>query len=200
MVWVCGFIPSSCKMAYSVDDIIDEVIRREGGFVNDPQDGGGATNYGISLKYIRGIGLDNNNDGTINEADILLVTKKQAAMLYKQDFYYKNHYDILDKNFRAIMLDMAVMSGGARASTLLQETLNDLECRPELKEDGMVGARTKAALDYCISIYGVAGVMNALTIKRIEFYRAICERRPSQYKFLAGWTNRAQEFLVPTHE
>lgn len=187
-------------MTYSVNDIIEEVIRREGGYVDDPQDGGGATKHGISLRYVRGIGLDNNNDGVIDKADIALVTKKQAAMLYKQDFYYKNGYDTINKDFRAIMLDMAVMSGGARASTLLQETLNDLECVPELKEDGAVGPRTRAALEYCIKIYGVPGVINALTIKRIEFYRAICERRPSQLKFLAGWTNRAQEFLIPTHE
>lgn len=187
-------------MTYSVNQIIEDIIRREGGYVDDPDDSGGATNYGISLKYIRGIGLDNNNDGIIDEKDIALVTKEQAAMLYKQDFYYKFGYETLHKDFRAIMLDMAVMSGGARASTILQETLNDMDCRPELKEDGMVGPRTNAALNYCINIYGVAGVMNALTIKRIEFYRAICDRRPSQLKFLAGWCNRAQEFLVPTHE
>jgi len=185
-------------MAYSVNDIIKEVIKREGGYVDDPNDGGGATNFGISLRYIRGIGLDNNEDGVIDEQDIAEVTEKQAALLYKQDFYYKYGYDRLDKNFRAIMLDMAVMSGGARASTILQETLNDLESDPELKEDGMVGQRTVKALNYCIKVYGVPSVMNALTIKRIEFYRAICDRRPSQLKFLPGWTNRAQEFLIAT--
>jgi lysozyme family protein len=185
-------------MAYSVNDIIKEVIRREGGYVDDPADGGGATNHGISLKYIRGIGLDVNEDGIIDEADIAEVTEKQAALLYKQDFYYKYGYDNLDKNFRAIMLDMAVMSGGARASTILQETLNDLESDPELKEDGLIGPRTVKALNYCIKVYGVPSVMNALTIKRIEFYRAICDRRPSQLRFLAGWTNRAQEFLIAT--
>ena len=185
-------------MAYSVNDIIKDVIRREGGYVDDPVDGGGATKHGISLRYIRGIGLDINEDGIIDEQDIAEVSVKQATLLYKQDFYYKYGYDRLDKNFRAILLDMAVMSGGARASIILQETLNDLESDPELKEDGLVGPRTIKALDYCIKVYGVPSVMNTLTIRRIDFYREICERRPSQLRFMAGWTNRAQEFLIAT--
>lgn len=184
-------------MSITVDGIIWGVIRREGGYNDDPDDAGGATNYGISLRYARGIGLDNNKDGVIDEEDIILVTAQQAFILYKQDFYYKEGYDRLLKDFRAIMLDMAVMSGGARANILLQETLNDMNCRPELKEDGMIGPRTRSALQNVVNRYNMASVMNSLTIRRIEFYRQIVERRPSQAKFLSGWMNRAQEFLVP---
>ena len=47
----------------SVRQIAEEIVRREGGFVSDPDDPGGATNHGVTIHTMRHLGLDLNQDG-----------------------------------------------------------------------------------------------------------------------------------------
>ena len=49
----------------SVDEIATEIVAREGGYVNDPDDPGGATKYGVTIGTMKRLGLDLNRDGRV---------------------------------------------------------------------------------------------------------------------------------------
>ena len=61
-------------MKTSFEDIIEEVLKHEGGYVNDPDDAGGETNFGIAKKF--------NPD-----VDIKNLTKEGAKKIYYDKFY-----------------------------------------------------------------------------------------------------------------
>jgi len=54
----------------TVKQIAREIVQREGGYVNDPDDPGGATNFGVTIHTMRRLGLDLNNDGDVDTADV----------------------------------------------------------------------------------------------------------------------------------
>ena len=53
-------------MSKTVRDIAKGIVLREGGFVNDPDDLGGATNFGVTIHTMRRLGLDLDGDGDVN--------------------------------------------------------------------------------------------------------------------------------------
>ena len=55
---------------HSVESIAAEIVRREGGYVNDPDDPGGATNHGVTIHTMKGLGLDLTGDGKVDTADV----------------------------------------------------------------------------------------------------------------------------------
>ena len=55
---------------HSVERIAAEIVRREGGFVNDPDDPGGATNHGVTIHTMRQLRLDLDGNGRIDTADV----------------------------------------------------------------------------------------------------------------------------------
>lgn len=64
----------------SVEAIADEIIAREGGFVNDPDDPGGATKHGVTIHTLRRLGLDLDRDGRVTVADVRRVTRATARL------------------------------------------------------------------------------------------------------------------------
>lgn len=178
---------------HSVDSLVADILRREGGYVDDPDDKGGATNYGISLRYARGVGLDLNGDGVVDGEDICLVTPEIAAELYKQDFYHKPRIDRLPDLVQPIMFDWAVNSGPPRAIGGLQEVLTLAGWKCDI--DGVIGPQTIRACQEAATQMGPL-LVNALSEYREEFYRRIVERDPSQGRFLKGWIRRAREFRM----
>ncbi len=180
----------------SVDEMIADILRREGGYVDDPDDAGGATKHGISLRYAKGLGLqmDLDDDGDVDADDIRMVTPAQAAALYKRDFLVRPKFDELPEDLQPHLFDMAVNHGPARAWMLLQGACNELG--QDLEEDGRFGPATKRALLMVLNTMGRTRLQNALVDERLMFYEAIVDRRPSQERFLAGWRNRAEEFRI----
>jgi len=61
-----------------IDDIADEILAREGGYVDDPDDLGGPTNYGVTLKTLQGLGLDLDADGDVDTDDLKQMTHDRA--------------------------------------------------------------------------------------------------------------------------
>lgn len=179
----------------TVEEMAREIVRREGGFVDNPADPGGATQYGVSLRYAQKIGLDNNGDGSIDEKDIRMVTPAQAVDLYMRDFFYDPGLDQLPYWLHAQLFDIAVNAGAPRAVMLVQEVCNDFD-GAGLKEDGVAGPRTVKAVEKLARRCGWKWVSNALVNARIDFYEDLVKRRPQQAQFLRGWTNRAKEFIV----
>lgn len=187
--------------AAAVDRMIRDILRREGGYVDDPLDPGGATNHGVSLRYARGIGLDLDGDGDTDADDIRLVTPAVAAQLYHDDFYSGPRINRLPAPIQPVVFDWAVNSGPPRAIIGLQGVLNEaywvdpgLGLAP-LDEDGVIGPLTRRAAGAASEALGPV-LVNALVDARIAFYHDIVTARPASRRFLRGWLRRAEEFRV----
>ncbi|MFZ5747676.1 MAG: glycoside hydrolase family 108 protein [Pseudomonadota bacterium] len=192
----------------------DRLLRIEGGYSNDPADRGGATRYGISLRFLKAEGkidldgdgiadFDLDFDGDIDGADIRKLSRDDARYLYQRCFWRPLDCDSYPVPLGEALFDQAVNGGLRAAGKLLQSALNDLTsvrrsapgCPAPLKEDGAIGMRTRAALDWCLQQGGVgmAGVIAAYRRAAADRYRAIVAADPTQQRFLRGWLNRAAE-------
>ena len=107
---------------------IKTVLKHEGGFVNDPDDPGGATNWGISLRFLKGQGLevgDVDHDGDIDADDILKMSQSDAIAIYRQAFWVKNGYGSFpDHRVAAKTFDLCVNMGPRQAHKILQRAIN----------------------------------------------------------------------------
>ena len=179
-----------------VQKMLDEVLRKEGGYNDIKEDRGGATNFGISLRYARGLGLrlDNDGDGDVDADDILLVTEQQARVLYVEDFYVGPRYHRLPYALRPFMVDFAINSGAARASIELQDVLNARGSQPPLVADGVIGPATLRAVDRVLQRTGQSALLHALVQNRVDYVLSIIARDPSQAKFRKGWITRIESF------
>ncbi len=116
-----------------------KVVRRwEGGLVDHPSDPGGITKWGISLRFLRSVGIDINGDGVIDGKDIRSLTEKQVKKVYHDHFWSKCYCDFLPAGVDLAAFDCGVNQGPGRAKRLLQKAL-------KVKVDGKVGPITLAA-------------------------------------------------------
>ena len=103
-------------------DIAQEILKAEGGFVNDPDDPGGPTNYGVTLKTLKRLGPDLNKDGRVDIADLKQLIATQAVQIFVQDYFYKPQIDQLPHMLHAPVFDMYA-NAGSHAVKVLQRTL-----------------------------------------------------------------------------
>jgi len=183
----------------TIEDILDEVLRSEGGFVEDPADPGGATKHGISLRYARGVGLDNDGDGDTDRDDILRVTPAQARDLYRDDFWERPGISRLPGEIQPVMVDWAVNSGPPRPIMAMQRVINLAQVGHALDDDGVMGPKTRRAAEHAQSEMGPF-FNNAIVDERIAFYRRLVDSRPDSERFLRGWLTRAERFQMVTED
>lgn len=179
----------------TVDQMIEDILDREGGFVDHSADTGGATNHGISLRYAKGIGLDLDHDCDVDKDDIRMVTREMAGKLYQRDFFMRPKLYQLHEGLQPQLFDISVNSGPHRAIELLQRACNNL-LGTYIQEDGLMGPATRSLVGMAIAEGGVVAVNNELVDERIAFYERIRDRDPRQNVFFKGWVTRAQEFKV----
>jgi len=185
-----------------VDALLQEIVRREGGLADHPDDRGGITNHGISLRYARASGLDLNGDGVVDAADIRMVTPAKAVELYREDFYTGPGIDRLPAPLQPLMTDFAVNSGPARAVRELQDVLERTrQTAPSVlgeapvAVDGVIGPQTVAAAE---RVHAAVGdyLVNVLANARLDFLNGLVAQDPSQNAFLDGWRARVRDFIV----
>lgn len=182
----------------TVDEIITEIVKREGGLVDNPADKGGITNYGISLRYARGIGLDLNGDCHTDKDDIVLVTPQIAHDLYLRDFYYIPKIDGLPEPLQPFMVDFAINSGPGRAVMTLQALLGAMTNDTTLVQDGVIGPKTRAVAErLCDAMRPL--LVNQLVEARNRYLQWLVHRDPSQARFLSGWLARSNSFREAVH-
>jgi lysozyme family protein len=182
-----------------IREMINAIIRKEGGYNDHKEDRGGATNLGISLRYARGLGLrmDLDRDGDVDSADIMLVDHHIASCLYAEDFYAAPRFHLLPKLVQPFMFDFAVNSGPGRAVIEMQEMLNDEQVGsawPKLIADGRIGPMTVKAVLAAMERYGDKGLLTRLCNARQKWCDEIVQRDTSQQKFANGWRNRINSF------
>lgn len=160
---------------------IQTVLKNEGGFVNDPRDPGGATQWGISLRFIHDPAIDGDFDGDGDEdvEDVRSMTREQAIALYRTVFWDALRLgEIEDQQVATKMLDLAVNVGKVAAVKILQRALG-------CEVDGVLGIRTLTAVNGLIA----PSVLSALRLEAIAYYASIPAAKSQPY--LRGWILRA---------
>jgi len=170
-------------------EAIKVVLKHEGGFVDDPVDPGGATNFGVSLRWLKTQDLsigDIDGDGDIDSMDIANMTREQAVKIYKNRWWIPFAFSDIPKKYIAIkVFDTAVNMGSTRAIKILQRSLT-MAGYPT-KVDGIIGNRTLHNIEEANENH-VLGSYKAL---QWCFYKELIKRKPSMAKFENGWTRRA---------
>jgi lysozyme family protein len=160
-------------------DYLWVILKHEGLYVNHPNDPGGATNFGISLRFIKMKGIDVNNDGDINIKDIKDLTVEKASELYYNHFWLPMRLNLIDNELLKLHLfDMGINAGTKTAVRILQRLL-------EVDDDGIIGKKTVAA----INKYG-PNIVADYAIARKVYYNKIIERNPKLAVFKKGWYRR----------
>jgi len=186
----------------SVRDIATEIVAREGGFVNDPDDPGGATNHGVTIHTLRRLGIDVNRDTRIDVADVRALSRAQAVEIYLEHYYQRPGIAALPDVIQASVFDMYV-NAGTNAVKILQRLLTDMGQPCEV--DGEIGPQTirAAALAHDAA---PAHLADAYGIARRNYYYALADKRPASRKFArrrdggkGGWITRAEEFISPKY-
>lgn len=173
----------------AIKQLIDEVLKKEGGYINHPADKGGPTKYGITRRTLetwRGV--------PVESRDIELLDKDEAAQIYEARYYIWPGIDKLPELIRPVVFDMAVNHGPIKAVELLQDTLIKMTGK-KLVVDGWIGGHTMAAATIAVNVYG-QDVVRQLCNRRAAFYHKLVENNPSQAVFLQGWLTRADSFRV----
>ena len=152
------------------DDIIEVVLHHEGGYVNDPDDPGGETNFGIAKR-------------SHPDVDIKNLTKDGAKEIYYQDYWMKNRVPQMPDDLKHIYFDMSINQGRGRDVKILQKAANAKGAN--LKVDGGLGPKTIGALN------GVE--LERVRAYRIKYYADLVTRKPDLEKFYFGWFRRGLE-------
>ena len=184
----------------NVRQIAEEIVAREGGFVNDPDDPGGATNHGVTIHTLRRLGIDVTGDTRIDVADVRALSREQAVAIYLEHYYTRPGIAALPEALQASVFDMQV-NAGANAVKILQRLLSDMgfPCDP----DGQIGPQTIRAAQMAHEA-APAHLVDAYGIARRNYYYALGDSRPASRKFArardggkGGWIRRAEEFIRP---
>ena len=117
------------------DSALKVVLKWEGGLVDDPDDPGGVTNHGISIRFAGSIGLDIDGDGKTTRADIVDLTEEDAREIYQREFWMRLRCGSMPRELALCVFDCAVNQGTGAAARLLQRAA----C---VKVDGIVGPKT----------------------------------------------------------
>jgi len=166
--------------------LIDELIKREGGYVNDSIDAGGETNYGITKRVAEANGYA----GNMRSMPIEL-----AQRIYRQRYWDLLELDTVKAYCPEIverMFDMGVNMGQSRAGCFLQRSLNVLNKQGtawrDITVDGDVGNATLSALHHYMMERGDGALLNDM-LRCLEgtHYIESAECRPANERFVYGW-------------
>lgn len=165
--------------------VINTIIRTEGGYVNDPSDSGGETNFGITLSVARANGYF----GGMRDMPRAVAFDIYAARYWdavRADDLLKLSVKVAEE-----VVDTGVNMGTKRAGRMLQRALNVLNVRasiyPDLIVDGAVGGNTLEALRRYLTKRDEKTLVKALDCLQGAYYIELAERREKDERFVYGW-------------
>lgn len=158
-------------MPITFDEVFDRTIGHEGGYVNNPKDPGGETNWGVTK-----------NTATVNgyTGSMKSMTREQAKEIYQKAFWQRTQCEQYNPILGYQLFDAAVNHGIGNAIRILQRAVG-------VADDGRVGQLTLAAIQ-AKSIDDVVILFNA---ERLNFYTKLS----TFATFGKGWTNRVAQNL-----
>ncbi|MCY0385673.1 hypothetical protein OVY01_00135 [Robbsia sp. Bb-Pol-6] len=176
------------------DDLIVKVLATEKGYVNDPADAGGETNFGITIAVARAFGYT---------GPMKSMTRDTAIAIYRARYWTQPHFDqiaAVDLPLASNLFDGGVNMGPATAVAWMQRALNVLNAQgasfPDIVVDGGAGAMTLAALRMYKTQRGAPGMAVLLemvrALRRVAYIQ-IAENKPINEKFEYGWQQRVSQ-------
>lgn len=170
------------------DETIEKILKIEGGYVNNPNDSGGETNYGVTKSKARQYGYT----GLMQD-----LPRNLAYEIYEKEFWDKLRLDDIVKLAPTVareLADTGINMGTGRAAEFLQRSLNVLNNRqqyyPDIKVDRAIGNKTIGALRSFVEFRGDGGrlvLFNMLNCLQGAFYVELSERREKDEEFIYGW-------------
>jgi type VI secretion system secreted protein VgrG len=165
------------------DKALAYTLKHEGGWADDPDDPGGATNYGITLRVAKGFGIE-------SKEALRLISWEMVRDIYRTGYW--THGGVKDQRVASKLFDMAVNMGPAAAMRLFRGAIEGLRpsigSHPEVSVTIWGKGNTDAA-----NAPDPAALLDRLRMASEGHYRAIAARRPASAKFLNGWLKRARE-------
>jgi len=152
------------------DNVLNLVLKDEGGFVNNPKDPGGMTNLGVTKRVWEGF-----VGHPVDEGEMRALTPALVAPLYKQNYWNKVSGDDLPQGLDYAVMDFAVNSGTGRAAKFLQEICG-------VTADGSIGPDTIDAVNKKDPV----DLIDQLCDKRLAFLKSL----PTFATFGKGWSAR----------
>lgn len=173
-------------MDYST--IINKIIAVEKGYVNDPNDRGGPTNFGITQAVAQANGFT---------GDMRDMPRAFAEKIYAQRYIIAPKFDkVADINLAVAdeLIDTGVNMGPTTAAMMLQRWLNALNAQgskyPDQFIDGQLGPVSLDCLNKFLAWRGKDGekvLIRGLNSSQAMRYLDLAEKNPSQESFLFGW-------------
>ena len=149
---------------------INKTLINEGGYINDPDDAGGETKFGISKRAYPNVDIKN-------------LTTNEAKAIYKRDYWDRIKGDLIaDDRVAYEIFDTAVNMGVRTASKLAQMALS-------VHTDGIIGNKTLSALN----AINREDFLTRFKLSKIARYAYLCKKHPTNKKFLYGWVRRTLE-------
>lgn len=176
-------------MSKSIDILIDDVIRAEGGYANDPNDPGGETMFGITVATARANGY------TGAMADLPRAT---AHKIYFDKYVVAPGFDkvmAISPIIAAELVDSGVNLGPTWPSKWLQIALNAFNNGgkdwPDMEVDGAVGPGTLKALQAYMARRakddGERVMLVALNCQQGARYLDLCQTNRKLEDYEYGW-------------
>lgn len=183
---------------HDIRRMAEQIVAREGGFVDDPDDPGGATNLGVTIHTMRRLGLDLDRDGAVTAADVKRLSKAQAVEIYLKHYFLLPRIAELPEALHASVFDMYVNAGG-NAIKILQRML--CQMGEQVEVDGAIGPQTIKAWARA-ALAAPRHIADAYGIARRNYYFTLADHRPASRKYArtraggkGGWIKRAEEFI-----
>lgn len=176
-----GRVCTTGEFMTTIKEMISNIIKREGGYVNHPADRGGPTNMGVTqetLSAYRG------KPATI--LDVQTLSVEEAEEIFYERYWLEPGFSGLNvsSTVAEFLLDMSVHHGAFGAAKLLQQAVG-------VTADGQIGSVTKAAVDKMQGPTLAAAIMG----ERVSKLGSIITKNPSQAVFAHGWMNRMKELI-----
>ena len=170
-------------MKNNFDKAFHFIIGIEGGYVNNPNDPGGETKYGISkIAYPK--------------MDIKKLTIDDAREIYKRDYWNKINADVLPDRIDIAIFDTCINTGIKMSIKLFQRAINNIS-DSKIIVDGILGPKTLTAAESA----ECSSLLYSIFFERCSYYTQLADRNPKLEKFLKGWMNRViklRNYLVRT--
>lgn len=150
------------------DIAIEKVLKHEGGYVDDPSDSGGETNWGISKRAHRNV-------------DIRNLTRDGAKDIYKEFYWDRVKGDLIESQEIAESIFDFGVNAGIRTSSKMAQLVLDIEA------DGVIGPKTVEVLNE----FNKDLFLSTFVLAKIARYTYLCEKHPKNRKYFFGWVRRA---------
>lgn len=172
---------------------VDFVLENEKGLSENPNDAGGITNFGISLRFLRELPSENLRrygifEITMSDQTIRDLTRDQAKFIYRGEFWEVAPFEkIKSQRVCDYVFDMACNCGVAQSIKIIQRSLWAVFFnRDVVKDDGILGEQTLTRLNFLSD----NEILPVLIANRASYYRLLAEIRPKDKENLNGWLNR----------